>query len=172
MRAFPCASRPDGSGYLTRTMYGSSERTPPVSRIPLKLTAVGFPSLSGTAGAAKLFVPLELKTIPFSVSTATPSRLTTSSVTSAVTYEVVNRLGVAVDTEKGIVFSSSGTNSFAAPAVPLREGKPTAVSFNGILETGGVRSDEPYIVRVRYPDPSGREAQGNARIYCSPTLLP
>ncbi len=97
---------------------------------------------------------------------------TAASVTSAVTYEVVNRLGVVVDTEKGIVFSSTGASSFAAPAVPLREGKPTAVSFNGILETGGVRSDEPYVVRVRYTDPAGREAQGNARIYCSPTLLP
>jgi hypothetical protein len=94
---------------------------------------------------------------------------TAAAVTAAVTWEVLNRLGVVVDTEKGFGFAAGATNTYVSGLVPLREATP-AVSYDGVLETSGVRSDEPYFVRARFSD-TPREAVAAARIDCSPTLL-
>ena len=89
-------------------------------------------------------------------------------VTAGSVFEVVNKNGVVVDTENGFGFSGAGSTFSSAP-LPLREGKP-AVPGNGILETNGTTSDEPYFVRVRYTD-TPRDAQASARISCTPNLL-
>ncbi len=92
-----------------------------------------------------------------------------SAVSAAATFEVINRAGLVVDTERGISFTAGSSNTYVSPGVPVREGKP-AVSSNGILETNGIQSDEPYSVRVRYTD-TPREVIGAARIFCAPNLL-
>jgi hypothetical protein len=96
---------------------------------------------------------------------------TATAVSSAVTWEVINRNGAVVDTEKGFTFTAGATNSYLSAPVLLKEGAPGAVPLNGILQTGGQPLDEPYFVRVRYAD-SPREAVAMARISCTPNLLP
>ena len=94
-----------------------------------------------------------------------------ATVTGAAIFEVVNRLGVVVDTERLIAFSAaSGLDAYTSAALPLRESKPVAVADNGVLETAGVVADEPYSVRLRYPD-SPREVTAAARISCQPYLV-
>jgi len=96
---------------------------------------------------------------------------TAPAVTGAAVFEVVNRNGVVVDSEKLVAFTAaSGVDSYASAAVPLRESKPVAVPDNGVLETAGVAADEPYSVRLRYPD-SPREVTAAARISCQPYLV-
>jgi hypothetical protein len=93
-----------------------------------------------------------------------------AAVGAAATFEVINRTGAVVDTEKMIGFTGLGGSAYGSASVPLREGKPSAVAYNGVLETAGVPGDEPYAVRMTYADtPSPAVAQ--ARISCTPGLL-
>ena len=96
---------------------------------------------------------------------------TAAAVTGSALFEVLNRNGVVVDTEHLIGFTAaSGLNAYDSAAVPLRESKPAAVPDNGVLETAGVVADEPYTVRLRYPD-APREVTASARISCQPSLV-
>ena len=92
-----------------------------------------------------------------------------AAVGAAATFEVVTRTGTVVDTERNVAFAPGSSNSFASARQPLRDGSP-AVSNNGILETNGIATDEPYSVRVRYTD-SPRDAIASARISCTPNLV-
>ena len=92
------------------------------------------------------------------------------AVTAAAIFEVVNKNGAVIDTERGIGFAASTADSYLSAAVPVRESKPAAVPDNGILETAGNTADEPYLVRLRYPD-APREASASARISCAPNLV-
>ncbi|HKB08669.1 MAG TPA: S8 family serine peptidase, partial [Candidatus Polarisedimenticolia bacterium] len=95
---------------------------------------------------------------------------TAPDVGNAAIFEVVNKNEVVVDTEIGFTFTATSSSStFASPALPVRDAKP-ADSYNGILETNGNTAEEPYFVRVRYPD-TPREAVASARISCTPNLL-
>jgi Thrombospondin type 3 repeat len=93
-----------------------------------------------------------------------------AAVSAATTFEVIDKSSNVVDTEKGFNFTAGSAGAFVSPPLPVREAKG-AVSFNGVLETGGNRSGEPYSVRVRFTDPP-RDGLGQARISCSPQLLP
>ena len=94
-----------------------------------------------------------------------------STVTAAAIFEVVNKNGVVVDSEQRVAFTAAtGLDAYASAALPLRESKPVAVPDNGVLETAGVAADEPYTVRLRYPD-APREATASARISCQPYLV-
>src|SRR6185436_12108787 len=96
---------------------------------------------------------------------------TAPAVTGNAVFEVLNRNGVVVDSERLIGFiAGSGLDAYTSGAVPLRESKPAAVADNGVLETAGVVADEPYTVRLRYPD-APREATASARISCQPSLV-
>ena len=99
------------------------------------------------------------------------SGTTALAVSQAVTWEVIKNNGQVVDTEKGFAFSAGPANTYVSVPVPLRSGQPSAVSFNGILETSGLTADEPYTVRARFAD-TPREAAAAARVSCSPQLLP
>jgi hypothetical protein len=93
-----------------------------------------------------------------------------ATVTGNAVFEVINHLGVVVDTEHGIAFSASGTDAYGSAGVPIRENKPAAVPDNGVLETAGNTADEPYFVRVRYTD-TPRSPSASARISCQPNLV-
>ncbi|HEV8700085.1 MAG TPA: thrombospondin type 3 repeat-containing protein [Candidatus Polarisedimenticolia bacterium] len=92
-----------------------------------------------------------------------------TAVAAASTFEVVTKNGTVVDSERGFGFTAGSSNAYSSPRLPLREGLP-AVQNNGILETNGNTSDEPYSVRVRYTD-SPRDASASARISCAPNLV-
>jgi subtilase family protein/thrombospondin type 3 repeat protein len=93
-----------------------------------------------------------------------------AAVSAAATFEVIDKSSNVVDTEKGFTFTAGSAGAFVSPPLPVREGKGV-VSFNGVLETGGNRSGEPYSVRVRFTDPP-RDGLAQARISCTPSLLP
>ncbi|HEU4403032.1 MAG TPA: thrombospondin type 3 repeat-containing protein, partial [Candidatus Polarisedimenticolia bacterium] len=96
-----------------------------------------------------------------------------TAVGPLVTFEVVNRLGTVIDTERGFTFraSLSGSDTYTTLSrVPIREQRPAPVSLNGVLETNGNQAEEPFFVRARYAD-TPRVATAQARIYCAPTLL-
>ncbi len=94
-----------------------------------------------------------------------------AAVGGAVTFEVVNKGGTVVDTERAFAFTPAASpNSYVSPALAVRETKPAAISFNGILETSGVTTDEPYFVRATYAT-SPRNAVASGRISCAPNLF-
>ncbi|HXH29037.1 MAG TPA: thrombospondin type 3 repeat-containing protein, partial [Candidatus Polarisedimenticolia bacterium] len=94
-----------------------------------------------------------------------------AAVGAAVTFDVVDKNGVVVDTEGGFAFApGSGTDSYLSAAIPLRSSPPSGASYNGILETRGNVADEPYFVRAHYAD-TPREALASARISCAPNLV-
>ena len=95
---------------------------------------------------------------------------TAAAVRTTAVFEVVNRSGAVVDTERLITFTAGTADTYTSGAVPVRESKPVAVADNGILETAGNTADEPYSVRVRYPD-APRDALASARISCQPDLV-
>jgi hypothetical protein len=96
---------------------------------------------------------------------------TAAAVGGAVTFEVVNRNGVVVDTERSFAFTAAASaNNYSSPILALRETKPAAISFNGILETSGVTADEPYSVRATYAT-TPRNAVATAKISCQPSLF-
>ncbi|MGH3863045.1 thrombospondin type 3 repeat-containing protein, partial [Actinokineospora sp.] len=95
---------------------------------------------------------------------------TATAVAAAVTFEVVSRGGVVVDQERGLPFTASASNTYASGGIPVRDGRPAAIRFNGILETNGPGLEEPYSVRARYAD-TPREVLAAARISCSPNLV-
>ncbi|MFQ5876510.1 MAG: S8 family serine peptidase [Acidobacteriota bacterium] len=104
------------------------------------------------------------------VATVFDMGVTASAVSAATTFEVVTTDGQVVDTESGIGFSNGAANSFTSSAVPLRQARGGAVSYNGVLETRGNIADEPYFVRARYAD-TPRDAVASSRISCDPNLL-
>jgi hypothetical protein len=94
-----------------------------------------------------------------------------AAIGAAAIFEVYNKFGTVVDSERGVTFAPGiGSGSYLSAVLPVRESKPAAVSDNGILETAGNVSDEPYFVRVRYPD-TPRQAMASARISCTPDLV-
>jgi hypothetical protein len=136
-------------GIGTQT-WGGSSHTLPASAVTLDKSLYGC---SDTARA-----------------TIFKSATNAAAVSAAVTWEVLNRNGVVIDTEKGIGFApAAGSNAYVSSGVPVREGGP-AIGYDGVLETSGVRADEPFTVRARFTD-SPREMIAAARVSCSPTLL-
>jgi hypothetical protein len=99
------------------------------------------------------------------------SLTTAGAVTGTAVFEVTDKNGNVIDTEHNLAFSAgTGSSSYQSVSIPVRESKPAAVPDNGILETAGNTADEPYFVRVRYPD-TPREARAAARISCAPNLV-
>jgi Thrombospondin type 3 repeat len=96
---------------------------------------------------------------------------TAAAVTGTALFEVTDKNGTVIDTEHNLAFAAgTGASSYQSVSIPVRESKPAAVPDNGILETAGNAADEPYSVRVRYPD-TPREARAVARISCAPNLV-
>ncbi|HZM70317.1 MAG TPA: thrombospondin type 3 repeat-containing protein [Candidatus Cryosericum sp.] len=98
-----------------------------------------------------------------------PGTVDPALVSSAAIFEVINKSGTVVDTERNIAFGGSA-GAFLSTGVPVRESPVAAGSDNGILETSGNVADEPYFLRLRYVD-TPRTVTATARISCTPNLV-